>query len=94
MPAVDPSILQSFVIGDELIVMQRWVARQGGPLGGKTVGEIMREFAVSIVRRHRDDESPDEIFPSPETRIGDGDHLFVQGQYDVLRKLSDYAVPV
>ena len=38
MPAVDPSITQSFVVDDQLVVMQRWDCREGGPLSGRAVG--------------------------------------------------------
>jgi len=91
MPAVDSTIIHSFVVGEELIVMQHWLAREGGPLCGRTIGDIMREYNVSVVKR-RSETDGRMLFPVPEDEVNAGDHLLVQAPYDVLRKLREWAV--
>jgi len=90
MSAIDASIIHSFVVGDQLIVMQDWPVTAGGALAGRTVGELMQEHGVSVVRR-RDGLGAETLFPAPDARVEPGDHLIVQGRYDVLRRLRAFA---
>lgn len=90
MSAVDASIIHSFVVGDELVVMQRWNVSEGEPLCGKNVAEVMHAHGVTIVKR-RGPGHEMVLFPPPSTIIQAGDSLIVQGRYDVLRKLAGYA---
>ena len=84
--AIDRSIVNSFVVEDKLIVLQRWVVEPDGPFRGITVGDVMRRHGLGVVkRRPRDGEI--NLFPSPETRIEEGDSLLVQGPFDVLAEL-------
>jgi len=91
MSAVDPSIVHSFIVGDDLVVLQQWTVRSEGPLEGRTVGEVMREYGVTIVKRRRGDAEP-QLFPPPEAALTADDRLLVQGPYDHLRRLSDFTV--
>lgn len=90
MSAVEPSIIHSFIVGDDLVVLQRWDVRPGGPLMGMTIADIMARHGVSIVKLRR---GPSEaaLFPPPATTIHEGDSLLVQGPYEVLRRLAEYA---
>ena len=53
----------------------------------------MRDFGVSVVKQRRSNDDI-SLFPPPETRITNGDHLLVQGPYDTLKELTEYATPV
>src|SRR5205823_6818205 len=46
--AIDRSIISSIAVGDQLVVMQRWRVQEGGPLFGRSVGEVMTELRVGI----------------------------------------------
>jgi voltage-gated potassium channel len=88
MAAVEPSIISSMVVGDELVVMQRWYVQADGPLGGKTVAEVMAEFQVNVVERKPWGGGSD-LFPSPATKLHSGDELLVQGKFETLSKLKE-----
>ncbi len=90
--AVDGSIVNSFVVDNELVVMQRWTVRDGGALCGKSVGDIMQEFGIGIVE-HVPQAGPKRLFPTPKVRLEAGDRLMVQGPFAALRKLPELADP-
>ncbi len=85
--AIDPSIVSSFSVDDELVVMQQWSAREGGPLAGKTVGQIMTDLGCGVTRLRSGREDP-RLFPSPDTRVKAGDELLVQGPFSTMAKLK------
>ena len=90
MAAIDPSIVNSFVLGDQLIVMHRWKVGPGGPLDGKTVGQVLTEMGCGVTRISSGGE-PARIFPPPNTALKVGDDLLVQGPFETLAKLKHSA---
>jgi Trk K+ transport system NAD-binding subunit len=84
--AVAPSIVGSFVVGNRLVVMQRWLVRQDGPLCGLTVGDVMRSRQIGVVE-HTSPHCQATLYPSPETRLEPGDGLILQGPLQVLTEL-------
>ncbi len=86
MAAVDGSIISTQVVDDCLVIMQRWFVRPNGPLFGRTVADVLREYGFGIVERRPATGAP-QLFPPPETRLDDGDELVVQGAYEALMKL-------
>jgi Trk K+ transport system NAD-binding subunit len=88
--AVQPAIVNSFVVGDQLVVMQRWPVRAGGPVAGRTVGEIASRFSVGIVE-HRPAGRAPRLFPPPDTPLAAGDELLVQGAFEHIDALVSSA---
>ncbi len=86
MAALDDSIVSTQVIGDELVIMQRWVVQSGGPLCNRTVGDVLNTMGFSVVER-RNEIAGTRLFPPPDTRLAAGDELLVQGAYDALLRL-------
>lgn len=93
MAAIDRSIVNSQVIGDKLVVMQRWTIRHDGPLCNRTVGDVLRDYGFSVVERRRPRAEP-ELFPPPETRLAQGEELLVQGPFEMLLKLQERSAAV
>lgn len=81
--AIDRSIVNSFVIGDRLIVMQRWQIDERSPLAGQTIAQMMASTGASIVERRPRGGAP-LLFPPPNARIETGDELLVQGSFEGL----------
>jgi Trk K+ transport system NAD-binding subunit len=88
MAAIDRSIVNSFIVGDQLIVVQRCLVRPDGPLCGRTLSEILREGRFGVLRR-RTTSGLTQVFPSGETRIEAGDELLVQGTLELLDGLNE-----
>ncbi len=86
MAAVDDTIVNSLVLNGELVVMQRWFVHEGGPLCGKSVARVMRDWNVGVVERTPRGGQP-LLMPLPNTRLVEGDELLVQGTYQVLNQL-------
>lgn len=84
--AVEPSIVASMILGETLVVSQRWTVRAGGPLHGRTIGAIMSELGFSVLHR-RSTTGPPQVCPPPETRLEAGDEVILQGPFDKLRSL-------
>jgi Trk K+ transport system NAD-binding subunit len=84
--AIDPSIINSYMVGDRLVVTQRWAVLEGGPLEGRTVGDILAEHQFGVVE-HRPVDGPSRLFPSPDTRLASGDRLIVQGPFEAIAAL-------
>ncbi|MFO0838821.1 MAG: NAD(P)-binding protein [Phycisphaerae bacterium] len=83
MTAIEPSIVNTFRVGDRLLVMQHWFAHPGGPLERKTIAEIGREYGFHVVERRPELAEP-QLFPAPDTRILAGDKLLVQGPFETM----------
>lgn len=92
MAAVDGSILNTQIVGDRLVVTQRWLVRHDGPLCDMTVGDVLREYSFSIVEQRAADARP-RLFPPPDARLKPGDQLIVQGPYDALMSLRRESRP-
>ena len=88
MAAIGESIVNSLVINDQLVVMQRWIVGRGDPLCGKTVGDLMRESKVGVVQWRPAGGEP-RLTPPPETRLAEGEELLVQGALETLTELRN-----
>lgn len=87
MSAIEKGIVGTFVVGDELVVMQRWVVHAAGPLVGKSVADLMSAYGFGVVElRHAD--GPGRLFPPPNTVLAEDDRLIVQGPLEALEALS------
>lgn len=86
MAAVDSSIVGSVTVGDRLIVLQRWIVRESGPLCGKSIARVMRDWNVGVLERRPEGGEP-QLMPPPNTRLLEGDELLVQGRYETLNEL-------
>jgi Trk K+ transport system NAD-binding subunit len=87
MSALDANIVNSFVVGDQLVVMVKWLVKPRGPLDGVAVGRIMEDLRCGVAELRRDSEPP-VLFPPPETVLRAGDRVMVQGPFDALEKLK------
>lgn len=86
MPAFDPSIVNSFVVDDELFVMQRWDVAEGSPLAGLSVGDIRDRHGFGVVKVTRGSADA-SVFPDPALRLAPGDRLLVQAPFAALAAL-------
>lgn len=86
--AILPTTVNSFIVGDRIVAMQRWLVRRGGPLDGITVAETTRRHQVGVVQHHR---SPAEavLHPDPDLRLEPGDGVMIQGTIEALGALRD-----
>ena len=85
--AIEPDIVSSMLIEDELVVTQRWVVRSGDPFCEKTVGEVLRDCQCGVIER-RDRKRRVTLLPPPEIRLEVDDTLLVQGRLDTLAGLK------
>jgi len=90
--AVAPAIVGSFVVGKNLIAMQRWLVRGGGPLDGRSVGEVTASLGFGVVELHRPPQEP-RLFPTHDTRLQPGDGVILQGPLNDLESLWERNVP-
>ncbi len=47
--AVDPDVINSVVVDNQLVVMKRWTVHPGGSMEGRTVGQLMDENEIAVV---------------------------------------------
>ncbi len=85
--AVEPSVISGTVVGENLIAIQRWHVRAGGPLCGKTVADVMVDYHLGVTE-HRSKAAGATLFPPPDTPLVDGDELLVQGTLEGLKSLK------
>jgi len=85
MASIDPTIVSSFVLDGRLIVMLRWTVHEGGPLHGKTVGELQEQLGFGVAQHTRQGQHC--LFPGGATQLTDGDEILVQGPYEELVEL-------
>jgi Trk K+ transport system NAD-binding subunit len=86
MAALDRSIVSSFVIDNELMVVKRCMVGPSGALDGRTVLDVMRSTGLMVLRHRRQDG--DMSSPSPDTRLAAGDEVMLQGTYDALERFE------
>lgn len=84
--AVAPAIVSSFVLGTQLVAMQRWLVRQDGPLCGRTIGQITTELGLGVIEHTRPPEKA-RLFPPPDTCLFAGDGVILQGPLQLLAEL-------
>lgn len=85
--ALERNFETSTILDGVLVVTQRCLAAAGGPLAGRTVGDLVRAHGIGIVERRPAVGAP-KLFPAPETMIYAGDVVLVQGPFDVLERLD------
>lgn len=85
-------IVNSFVVGNELVVVQRWAVEPSGPLAERSVGEIVEQHRVVVIE-HQPPEGQNRLFPPPATRLKAGDEVLVQGTYQALIELKGETQP-
>jgi voltage-gated potassium channel len=88
--AIDASIVNSYMVGDRLVVAQRWLVQPGGQLDGETVGSILARYHFGVVD-HQPNQGPRRLFPPPEVRLAAGDRLIVQGPFEAIVALRKKA---
>jgi len=86
MAAVEPSVVGTLVVGNRLVVMQRWTVHQGGPLCGLTVGDVLTRFGFGIIER-QPKIGDTRLFPPPATLLEAGDQIILQGPYEAVAEL-------
>ena len=89
--AVEPSIVTSFVVDNELIVIQRGYVKKGGLLCSNTVSDVMVDYGFGVAKRRPVDAKP-ALPPPPDTRPGEGDEILVQGPLKKLQSLKRKAL--
>ena len=85
--ALEGSIESSLLVGEQLLVMQRWQVRPDGPLCGKSVSDVMTTFGVGVLERRPKDSHP-QLLPPPNAQLTAGDELLVQGTFETLSALA------
>ncbi len=83
--AIEPDIISSMIIGDELVVTRRWTVAAADGIHGSTVASFMKRFGCTIVERGAGASA--QLFPPPETPLRSGDRLLVQGTYERVLEL-------
>lgn len=83
MAALDHSILNSFTVGDDLIVLQRWGVDAGGELVGLTMGQLLERTRFNVLEL-RPAGGGRLLFPSAGSVLAPGDELLVQGPFEAL----------
>lgn len=81
MAAIDRTIVNSFVVNNELVVTQRLQVSRDGPLCGRTVADVLTEHGVVVVEQRC---GPGEVrlFPPPATVLDARQELLVQGTFE------------
>jgi voltage-gated potassium channel len=84
--ALDGFIVNSLLIGDQLVVIERCRVESGGPLCGKTVADVMVAYGVAVLERRPRGAEP-RFVPPPGTSLQADDVLLVQGTFQALSEL-------
>lgn len=89
--ALAPATINSFIVGDKLIAMQRWLVRSDGVLCNKTVEQTMCEHNIIVVEHQRPGQQR-VICPAPQTQFEPGDGLILQAPIQTLEDLRNQTV--
>ncbi|MCC6425217.1 MAG: NAD-binding protein [Phycisphaerales bacterium] len=84
--AIEPAIVGSVVVSDELVVMVRWSVDRHPQIAGLTISELLARHGMSVVER-TPAGGERKLFPPPDTRIERGDELLLQGAFETLTTL-------
>ena len=89
LAAAEPGMVNSQLVDDSVVGMQRWEVRPNGPLSNRTVGGILHEYECSVVElTPADGRAERRLFPPPDVRIEPGDTLLLQGTLETLTRLK------
>ena len=86
MAALEGTVVNSMVVDDQLVVMERWPVRAGDRLCGRTVADVLAADSVHIIRR-RPAGAAAQLMPAPGVTLCSGDDLLVQGTSEALAAL-------
>jgi voltage-gated potassium channel len=84
--ALDGAIINSTVLDETLLVMQRWTLTSASPLIGRTIADVMNAHGLAVVQ-FRSGGGAARVVPPPDTQLGVGDELVVQGPFAVVGQL-------
>lgn len=84
--AVSPATVNSIIVEGELLSMQRWLVRTGGPMDGMTVGQVLAEHRVMVLHKTSPD-APTLMMPPHDVSLGPGDGLMLQGRVPDLERV-------
>ncbi len=92
--AIAPATMNSVIVGDQLVAMQRWLVRGGDQLCGKTIADVMRDHRINVMQHHR--PAPQAaaatiVCPPPDLVLQAGDGLILQGTIQTLESLREAA---
>ncbi len=88
LAAIERSFINSMIIGNQLVVTQRWTVRVGGPLINRTIGDVASSYGCGIAE-HTASDGATMLFPPPALKLAAGDTLLVQGPMKRMRELSE-----
>ncbi len=88
--AIEPSIVGSQIVADEIVVTVRWSVERHPGIAGLSVSDLLERHAVSVVER-TPAGGVRKLFPPPQTRIERGDELLLQGALETLTALRGTA---
>jgi len=86
--AVAPATVNSFILGDQVMAMQRWLVRSGDPLDGLTVAQVMERLRMHVIE-HAPSGGEAVVCPSADTRLHAGDGIALQGPLTELGALRE-----
>lgn len=89
--AVAPATVNSAIVGDRIVAMQRCLVRSGGPLCDLTVADFMRRYRLTVVE-HRSAPGKVDLCPLPETIVRAGDGLMLQGPLEALESVRSLVI--
>jgi len=81
----DPSIVNSFYIGDRLLVVANLVVNAGSELAGRTIRELGKGRQTFVLSHTRGDQSV--MFPSADTVFEPGDKITIQAAPEALKTI-------
>lgn len=94
MAAVEPGTVNSLMLDEQVIGMQHWNVKAGGPMAGRTVAGVLSEYECSVVElTPRVGVAAKRLFPGPDTKLEPGDAILIQGTLVALEKLRKRELP-
>lgn len=88
--ALDRTIINSFVVDNELVVLQRWSITPGHAWIGRSVADLVNDHQVHVLEIKRGGAGPagrPMLIPKLAERLEAGDEVVVQGRHTQLRDL-------
>jgi voltage-gated potassium channel len=82
----DPSIVNSFYIGDRLLVVANLVINPGSDLAGRTIRELGKGRQTFVLSHTRGEQVV--TFPSADTTFQPGDKITIQATPDALKAVQ------
>ena len=83
----DRSIVSSFYVGDDLLVVANLTVRPGSKLIGRTLGELGPKHRAFFLTHCRNKKS--DFYPPANTAIQEGDEITVQTEPETLKRMHE-----